>query len=518
MTWRCPRARRRAHAMARAGLAFTLIELLVVVSIIVLVMAMLDSVMGPRIIRGNAIANAAYELAGVLRQARQLAMDHNGFYGVTFNIQNAPGSSGAVLNNRSGDHWYRIIGPHDQSWQSGWSWSGGYSMPVPLNRSIGPNGDGSGDTEVSRWFGLVQNDMVGPRYHLPKGKVRFIALTDEDNGNYWTPYSSFAPSYPRPWFGDFLQLSGDAKPRLYAWGGYEAGNPNFLDTQASGATWRVKRPTVNFSGFYYQGDDNQPITGCQNPFDRYIVDELNAAGQVDTALISDPGARNSVAGEDYRMFAQGEVRPLVNADWLDYVILFGPDGTASTQEWMSMRHAYGVSGSTYGCHGQWEDFQKHNLMQLGPGDMCNQEICTLLNTNQSFYNNLYYQIPYNTRYEASSYTQVTGMLYVTLGADAADDTVTFPSAQAALASMMPMYRVGVSKLGEVQVFRVGQALPAGATLDSKWAGATWQSPQIGRNGYWNNIALNPATGQQCLPAEDFVTAGMMENQQWWLDP
>ncbi len=486
-----------AAKLGRAS--FSLVELLIVLLIIGLVMGMVESMLGPRTIRGNQVKGAADQLAGVLRQARQLAMDHHGFYGVSFNIQNAPGSSGSVLNNRGGGHWYRIIGPHDTDWQGGWTAGCGYDLPYFFTRSMNDpsNVPFQGDTELGGWLNLIQKDFVGPKYYLPKGAVRFIALTDEDNGNFSNPADAFAPTYPRPWFGEFLQASGDSAPRLYTWGGYEANDGNCIGARAG-------NPACNWSGFYYQGDD-APILGCLNPANRFIMDNPGT-----TIQLSDPLGVNSLPGqEDFALFTKGQVRPLVNGDWLDYVILFNPDGTASMNNWMSMRHQYGLTGNSSSGNSPigwwWWNDQGLLLPQLGPGDMCN------------FNRFSDPDLPYNSGYEASNYVDLTGMLYITLGADALDDTVQFPSPQTALESMLPLYRVGVSRFGEVKVSKVSTAQPAGVSLDGKWQGGVWSTPGIGYLGYWNNQALSE-NGQRLMPAEDFVTASMMQNQQWWIDP
>jgi hypothetical protein len=487
--------------------SFTLVELVMVIGIIAIAVSMLESMTGRRVIRGSLVKASADQLASVLRKARQMAMDHHGFYGVSFNIQNAAGSSGSVLNNRSGGHWYRIIGPHDPDIQGGWSSGGGYDLPFFFSRNC--SGAAYGDTELGWWLNTIQNDFVGPRYVLPKGQARFLALTDEDNGNYWVPQSKFGPTYPRPWFGAFLQETWDGKPRLYAWGGYEAGNSNFLDNFDPHAYYRPERPSVNYSGFYYQGDD-PTITGCVNPRNRYIIDAPGG-----TLPVNDPQGATAVAGqEDFQLFAQGQVRPLINGDWLDCVILFNPDGTASMDDFMAMRHQYGQTGRYPTSYYYWNGLPasaggNDNLAQLGPGDMCNY-VDSWISYNAAD--------PYNNRFEASNYTDVTGMYYITLGADAPDDTVAFSSAQQALGSMMPIYRVGVSRLGAVKVIKVQTAQPAGVTLDPTWQQGIWNATyNIGYQGYWNNLALSKG-GVQLMPAEDFVTADMMVNQQWWIDP
>jgi prepilin-type N-terminal cleavage/methylation domain-containing protein len=91
--------------------AFSLIEMLVVLAIIMLAMGMTFAVTGRRDERRAQVQGAAAELAATLRLARAYAMERNIVAAVSFNIANAPGSSGWTLNNRAGGHWYGILGP-----------------------------------------------------------------------------------------------------------------------------------------------------------------------------------------------------------------------------------------------------------------------------------------------------------------------------------------------------------------------------------------------------------------------
>jgi type II secretory pathway pseudopilin PulG len=497
----CPHSRILPAAPVAVCRGYTLVEIVLVLCIVAIALGMVGSLVGPRVVRGNQVKGAADQLASVLRRVRQMAMDHRALFGVSFNIQNAPGSSGAVLNNRSGGHWYRIIGPHDPG-SGSWSGAGGYDMPLLFDHASWCSNNGStpaGDVELGWWLADIQRDFIGGRYVLPKGQARFLALTDEDNGNYCTYYSKFGPTYPRPWFGEFIVGPGDSQARLYAWGGYEAGNQQFLDNFSSGVGWRPTRPTVNYSGFYYQGNDPE-VVGCVNPRDRWIVDDPQG-----TRAVVDPDGAQQAPGEGYRLLAKGDGRALINGDWLDCVILFNPDGTATMADWMGMRHGYGSDG---GGTSWWNDAVHHNLMQLGPGDMCN------FTTPWQAYSAM---VPYNTRYEASSYVKATGTYYITIGGDAPDDTVKFPSSEAALASLLPLYRVAISRLGEIKVVEVRTTTPAGVVLDPSWSLGRYQTYGIATKGFYNNLAVS-TTGVPLMPAEDFVTSAMMAGQQWWIDP
>ena len=92
----------------RAG--FSLIELMVVMAIMAILFAI--SFASLRTERTDAeVQTEAERLAAVLRQVRNRAMGERAAYGVVFNLRNAVGTSGAVLNNWDGGHFYRIIGP-----------------------------------------------------------------------------------------------------------------------------------------------------------------------------------------------------------------------------------------------------------------------------------------------------------------------------------------------------------------------------------------------------------------------
>src|SRR5690606_22258568 len=112
--------------------AFSLIEILVAVAILAVLAGMTFLTTGHQQ-RGAVVRQEAEILAATLRRARGLALAHRATYAVVFNLQNAPGSSGAVLNNRSGGHWYRLLGPKP----SGASVTGGwYRSTSDLNDRI----------------------------------------------------------------------------------------------------------------------------------------------------------------------------------------------------------------------------------------------------------------------------------------------------------------------------------------------------------------------------------------------
>ncbi len=337
---------------------------------------------------------------------------------------------------------------------------------------------------------------MGPALHPARRPgASYISLTDEDNGNFWSNWSGFDLTYPRPWFGNFVKRPGDSAPRLYAWGGYDAG---FKDSDGPlGVYWRASSPR-NPSGFYYEGSDG-PVTGCVNPKTRPIMDDPTGSG----AITAKGGIANCVT---YNLFTEGQSRPLVNGDWMDCLLIFMPDGSCMRYDWMQMRHAFGQCD--YSANYWFNLVPSKTIAELGPGDMCN---------GTSTWDTTECGVPFNNLFEASDWDAVTGMFYITLGPDVPNDKVDFANAGEALASEMPMYRVGVSRAGEVKVFKVTPTMPAGTVLDGKWQGAAWHAAAVGNNGFWNNVALS-AKGATLMPAETFATPAMMANMQWWIDP
>jgi len=117
--------------------AFTLVELLMVVVIMGIAASMIFSYNGRRDRRGLQVRAQAEQLASVLRKTRSMAMEQKSTFGVAFNITNALGSSGRILNNRGGGHYYRICGPEQHNGQMDWSGNGnGYAAPYLINRDV----------------------------------------------------------------------------------------------------------------------------------------------------------------------------------------------------------------------------------------------------------------------------------------------------------------------------------------------------------------------------------------------
>jgi type II secretory pathway pseudopilin PulG len=485
--------------------AFTMVEILMVIVIIVLACSMLMSYNGRGDRRGLQVRAQAEQLASVMRKTRALAMDQKATFGVAFNIANAPGSSGRILNNRSGGHYYRICGPDQHNGQMDWSGSGnGYSSPYLILRDVYGNLN-THDWAMSWSLGETAYDWASPKYVLPQGEVRFLALTDEDNGNLVDCNWTFGPTYPRPWFGAW-----DANThQLNAWGGYD---PTLLDFQkpqnVSGDPDEYQARTgaggtISYTGFYYEGADGH-LSGCLNPKDRYLYNDTNGTNGIDLGGVDGSGNPIPPDKKTFQLFKGGAVRPLVNADWLDCVIMFRPDGTAYFLDWLYLRHEFAKYSRARGQPSWYlfNDTFAHNLFDLAPADMCNMINVDDINRE-----------PYNNRYEASNFTARTGYYYITLAPDATDDRYLFTTAQQALNTLMPMYRVGVSTLGEVRVTEVHPVMPGNVSLDTTHADSWWDSGALGGT-YFNNL-LTTANGP-AMPVEDFLTAPMLQHRQFWL--
>jgi prepilin-type N-terminal cleavage/methylation domain-containing protein len=443
------------HARRRS--AFTLVELLVVISIILVLMGLIVGLPGSDK-RHAAVRAAAEELAATLRSARTMAMNQGVVCGVAFNIQNAPGTSGLVLNNWSGGHWYRVIGA--QAPRTG-SNPRIHTYPIPDFVDLSVNGYGN----VAQFLAAVEEGWLGDTHVLTPRRVRFLALSDQDSGSGgWVGSGQIPATYPRPWYGYW---SGGT---LYPWGGYDGAKPARIKDAGN----------RNCSGFYYEGDDGT-ITGCTNHLDRST-----------TAT----GASGTVAPRQF--IKTGTPRPLVNAAWLDVVITFNPDGTVC--EPAPPMYARNLS------------YQKRNASptsaysQGGTGNGDLGPYSALRNPDPS---------------PLQSFWRHTGRWSITLAADAEADTDAFPSASAALRSIWPLYRVTVDTLGNVQVVQVGTRPPDGLVFDTTSI-SNWQTAAQITTYYKNFIATNAdgtlrtaAGGKRFRPVDAFLTPEILASRQWW---
>lgn len=429
---------------------FTLIELLVVLAIIAIAgsIALSQTTADKRM---GEVGAAANELAATLRSARALAMQRQAIHAVSFHLQNGVGTSGRLLNNWDGEHWYRIIGPSLES-----------NRPAPPNPAALSN-----DANVAKIVRGVPRAWIGDQHRLPARKVRFLALTDQDNGHAHTwsgptdRFARFPDSYPRPWCGWWDAGTG----RLYPWGGY--------DTLLRDADSRAN------SGFYYQGNDGT-ITGCRSP-----------ATRTSTLTAADLGT-SVTSGGNTVLLVQNAPRPLVNGNWLDFQVVFQPDGQVVVPGFMELRYNSRLrSGGTGG-----------NAVP-GWGDLGD-----LYPTWRDFWSHKPDERP------ATSFQARSGYWWMTLAPDMQADSDVFPNAQAAVRSMQPCFRVGISGVGDVRVALMGNT-PSG-TLDGSIT--DWGSRAQTRVKYAGNLLTETPGQPRGRPVTDVITPEMLTRRSWWYAP
>jgi len=117
---------------------------------------------------------------------------------------------------------------------------------------------------------------------------------------------------------------------------------------------------------------------------------------------------------------------------------------------------------------------------------------------------------------ATSFFDRTGYLYITLAPDADQDSDHFGTVAAAYASIMPAYRVGVSTLGNVEVFPVHVTLTPGTVLDTSIA--SWNTPANTTTYYQQNELTNADGSPRGTPITDRLTTTMLTTPQCWSNP
>jgi type II secretory pathway pseudopilin PulG len=479
--------------------AFTLIELLVTAAILVTVMG-IGFAMNRGDRRDAEVSAAAQELASVLRQARSLAIERQAQFAVSFNIANPAGASGRVLTNRGG-HWYRILGPAEDNYNMNTNGAPSFTMPIRTLNGSGP--DAVHERALSTVLSDISRGWYGDRHVLPPGKVRFLALNDQDNGSYRTDGDTFPATYPRPWFGWY----DAASRRMYPWGGYDSTLLLTNQTASNAAKYQPRSfggKVISHSGFFYEGDDGQ-ISGCTNPRDRWIIkdntapfdgwylhDLTNANHDLPGGIVS-PDSTNG-----WRLLRQDEPRPLINAEWLDSTFIFRPDGSVTQGGFLWMREQYAqfdYSGSVF-------SIAAGLLRLIGPGDM----------TNQSCSNGRW------THEEATSFEARTGTWWITLGPDAGD-TDSFATVREAYQSVMPAYRVGINRFGDVRVQKVSSN-PGKAVFCGKVEGTQWNTKSLTDTWFKDKFLVTKVGNKVTplgMPVETFVTPDMLSGRKWWIN-
>lgn len=442
---------------ARKG--FTLMELLVVIAIIAILGGMMAYSFSRPEVRRESVRLAAEELAATLRHARVLAMERKAAHAVVFHIQNAPGSSGAVLNNRGGGHWYRILGPNTMKTASRTQQYG--SLP-PTSPSFDRPPLNAKQVED-----LVSEAWVDGGHVLPAGKVRFLALSDMDYGSMKRVTSAYRghhaalthESFPRPWFGWY----NASEKRLYPWGGYD--------------------PGILGSGFHYWGRDHSSGGVLLGQRDPEPVGSVHPVERV----IGNWASGGARLPDDVVLYEAGAPRPLINARWQDARIVFLSSGEVQWGGWLPARRSeYLRDGAGF----------RRGVFDRTNGAATGGSFSERIDT------------------EAGNFEQATGGWFITLAPDVRDDNDRFDTAEAAIASIAPMYRVFVSRMGEVRVIPVRRTQDfASATLlppDADW----WQNNANLLNFFPQNryVESGLAVGQAIT---DVVTPQMLRERQVW---
>ena len=366
------------------------------------------------------VAEAARGVERKLLEARNLAISIGQPHGVVFHIENA--GSGIVMRNGDsadaksfpGRHWCAIIGP------------------AQVNDEI-PRLTGGGTT-AQRLATSVEQSQVGERYYLPRG-TRFLALGDaEDNlhnlGSTSIPFTSTAytitdwsvdtgtrtgvvsvanSTYPRPWFG-FLSGSGTTW-KLNAWGGYDPTIPGSgLDYECSNR-YRSGDPLVSV-----------PVINSTNTV-------LCSCG-VETGRSANTPAENQYTQEAMRPCADisqlGKPRPVINGYWMDFMIVFLPNGNARCMTLYNRNQLFSYSSAATGpALRDIVSGTTNNLRFHGRDD----GIIVLEHS-------------------------VLGGAAITIAKDLKESTNVFASPDKALASLLPLQRVVVNDVtGGVEVIR-----------------------------------------------------------------
>lgn len=514
--------------MSRDG--YTLIELLVVIAILAALTAMVVSA-NPRQGNAQAVELAAAQVCSVLHRARATAIAEHSSTAVVFNIQNAAGSTGRVINNRSGGHWCRIL----RAGRTPINNNGGTVADIPPLIVTGDQGVPPVATSFyDTWpFTLapgallgngylyptfahvveeIRADWISEKYSLPAGQVRFLALGDSDEGPRQRARTNkgygYGTTYPRPYFGWF----DTATHRLYPWGGYDP-------TLPAVASYGGLPAVSTYSGLCFQGPAEAAIPDSRNPADVMYQVDWNANG-----IIGGADAERGPENAWYLRHA-GAPRALVDGEWADFAIVFESDGSAWFPPMKCNRRWYtGDAGVSMPYGGT---SISANLKGFGPGDAKAWQ--TWDNGSQSF------PVPNG---ESIHYARHTSRAFITLAPDSRDDRDTFDSASQALRTLLPMHRVYVSTTGSIGSFSVrhdddalAKYTAAGHTLwpanpavlqMSSAADQTWVE-QNDRFGWLHTVNANAGTSYWDLvprgtPITDQVSTEMMTRRIWWLDP
>lgn len=506
--------------MRSAVRAFTLVELLVVLAIMAILLGIGLTATLKQDKTDAQVRGAAEGLAAVLRETRTRAMQEQSAFGVVFNLQNQPGTSGSVLNNWSGGHWYRVIGPHPEG--------GRFNSRALAHANYGLMDTSAKPVQANfpDHLAKIADSWVSQPYALPAHQVRFLALADTEEG----PRKTQSPksngvgavdisygdagetTYPRPWFGYYDPVAR----KWWPWGGYQ--------------------PTKKYSGLFYEGSGG-PISDSRNPDSRTFNNNFRRGAYYDIDKVfqdvdvnGDGDMKDLREQEvDYPLWTIGEPRPLVNADWMDACIMFNPLGQASFLEWNRARRMFEPVQATVfatsdedsaayrknGCSDRAKDCSDANLS--------NQYV---LNKQYCVTNSDYLQEDCNA--EVVHFERHNGGYHLTLAPDATVDGNDFVDANAVLRSITPAYRVFVGCSGTVRVTRVQRRADVFLSGHQVWPATpgAWTQTTAG-NPVFRRCRLgwlhaDKATAGYLLnktgrPINYIVTERMLTDRIWWFD-
>ena len=275
------------------------------------------------------------------------------------------------------------------------------------------------------------------------------------------------------------------------------------------------------------GGVDMPVV--RNPVDRAYDVDWNADGDfADTDALRGPE-------RGYRVFRKDEPRPLVSGEWQDFLICFAPDGAVSVPPFKTNRkrfsrqqqafvsdprlnHCNGVIDTTkpwFGGNGmdpgKWEDNYGYNRDAVWMTEAS----------------------------EVAHFDRHTGAYRISFAPDSSDDRDAFADAREALASMWPLWRVEISKQGDVRTYQVRRAgddwfagrtvFPASPSVWLQTSGADrqtigkrckwgWLQHEKTRSGAtWDFFHREPDAVPVGTPITDVITPRMLTDKVWWLE-
>ena len=304
--------------------AFTLLELLIVIVIISILASMSLSLY--EVTEDDQILASAFELQSVLSRARSLSMSTGKSHAVAFHIENS--GDGSVLKNFSenddedfkGRHWYCIIGPDISN--------------IAMRQSKGPpeakvqwNKQYSFFT-LEDYVTMMQRVQIGARHYLKPG-VRFLALSDVDNLYRHTQSGYQSDTYPRPWFGHFDDNTGT----LYPWGAYNRELDQIFQNPNTGLDYEGEDGTIPYNAEMDTNVNPNEVWGRIHKDATAQYKEYVDEGAVDLAFEWRFNYDKNHTGPDISYLASTDdikkPRPLINAHWGDFMIIFNSLGNAT---------------------------------------------------------------------------------------------------------------------------------------------------------------------------------------------